>query len=257
MERKEFTPAVLKRLLGKNKIMTLVQIKEEYGTSSTMTIFRKLKELGYLTSYSHRGKYYTLEETPTFDHLGLWSCHTAWFSKYGNLLETTKIFVEDSQAGMTARELQGFINVDVKEALLSLYRKKHIERERVDGVYVYLSREKGQKRKQGLLREQRQADLKIGISLLNKELSQELNAAIILFFSLLDEQQRRFYAGLESQKYGHGGDQEIAQFLGLNVHTVARGRRELFAGEIQRERVRQSGGGRKQVEKKRQKSLKR
>ena len=76
----------------------------------------------------------------------------------------------------------------------------------------------------------------------------------ILFFSLLDEHQRRLYAGLESQKLGHGGDRKIADLLGLDVHTVARGRRELFGGEVDRERVRRQGGGRQAVEKKRRTS---
>src|SRR6266481_970445 len=38
----------------------------------------------------------------------------------------------------------------------------------------------------------------------------ELKAAILLFYSLLDEQQRRLYAGLESFKLGHGGDRQLA-----------------------------------------------
>jgi hypothetical protein len=80
--------------------------------------------------------------------------------------------------------------------------------------------------------------------------SEELKAAIILFYSLLDEQQRRLYAGLEAHKVGQGGDRKIAKFLGLDVHTVARGRRELLAGEVERQRIRQAGGGRKQTEKK-------
>ena len=91
-------------------------------------------------------------------------------------------------------------------------------------------------------------------SLSGEVLSQELKAAIILFFSLLDEKQRRLYAGLEAFKLGHGGDCQISEFLGINVHTVARGRRELFAGDVERDRVRKKGGGRKPVEKKRQRS---
>jgi hypothetical protein len=39
--------------------------------------------------------------------------------------------------------------------------------------------------------------------------------------------------------------------LGLDPHTVAKGRRELLLQEVQSERVRQSGGGRKPTEKKR------
>jgi hypothetical protein len=75
----------------------------------------------------------------------------------------------------------------------------------------------------------------------------------VLFFRLLDEQQRRLYAGLEAHKLGHGGDRRIADFLGIGVHTVARGRQDLFTNQVQRQGVRQKGGGRKLVEKKRPK----
>ena len=76
-------------------------------------------------------------------------------------------------------------------------------------------------------------------------LSHELRAAIILFYSLLDERQRRLYAGLEAHKFGHGGDRKIADLLDVDVHTVARGRRELFSSHVDRERIRRKGGGRK------------
>ena len=75
-------------------------------------------------------------------------------------------------------------------------------------------------------------------------------AAIVLFYSLLDEQQRRLYAGLESLKQGHGGDRQLAQILGLDEETVARGRQQLLEAKVQRDRVRQPGGGRPRVEKK-------
>ena len=43
---------------------TLEELKDVLGTTGTMTVFRKLKALGYLSSYSHWGKYYTLQEIP-------------------------------------------------------------------------------------------------------------------------------------------------------------------------------------------------
>jgi hypothetical protein len=76
-------------------------------------------------------------------------------------------------------------------------------------------------------------------------LPEELKAAIVLFYSLLDERQRRLYAGLEALKVGHGGDAHIAELLGIDPATVARGRRELLAGPVEPGRVRRSGGGRK------------
>ena len=80
-----------------------------------------------------------------------------------------------------------------------------------------------------------------------------MKAAIILFYSLLDEQQRRLYAGLESMKLGHGGDSVLADFLGLDPHTIAHGRRQLLEPDVEVGRIRRSGAGRKPVEKKRPK----
>jgi len=81
------------------------------------------------------------------------------------------------------------------------------------------------------------------------EISDELRAAIIFFWSSLDEQQRRLYAGLESLKLGRGGDHQIAEFLQLDPHTVAKGRRQLVAQDVEVDRVRKLGRGRKPVEK--------
>lgn len=75
-----------------------------------------------------------------------------------------------------------------------------------------------------------------------------------LFLSLLDEKQRRLYAGLESIKQGHGGGKKIARLFGLDVHTVAKGGKELWSGEMELDKVRRGGGGRKSLEKKQLKS---
>jgi hypothetical protein len=82
---------------------------------------------------------------------------------------------------------------------------------------------------------------------------EEVKAAILLFYSLLDEQQRRLYAGLESLKLGRGGDRQLADFLDLDPHTVARGRQQLLAQDVEVDRARRVGAGRKHVEKKRPK----
>jgi hypothetical protein len=75
----------------------------------------------------------------------------------------------------------------------------------------------------------------------------------VLFFALLDEKQRRLYAGLESLRLGDGGDRRIAGLLDVDPATVRRGRQELLAEDIEPDRVRRRGGGRKPLEKKRRK----
>ena len=74
----------LVHFLKQNKIATLPELKAALGTPVDVTVFRKLKEIGYLSSYSHRGRYYTLAETPVFDAQGLWSYRGVHFSRYGS-----------------------------------------------------------------------------------------------------------------------------------------------------------------------------
>jgi hypothetical protein len=245
-----FAPKILRSFLQRKQIATLQELKKALGTLSTMTIFRKLKTLGYRTSYSHRGKYYTLADIPRFNARGLWCCRNVWFSHQGNLLATAQKFVEQSPAGFTASELQALLNVEVKQSLRQLVERKRLERRPIEGVYVYFAREAGRQREQQLQREAGPSGWEMEEAAIGAGVSEELKAAIILFYSLLDEQQRRLYAGLEAHKVGQGGDRKLAKFLGLDVHTVARGRRELLAGEVERQRIRQVGGGRKKTEKK-------
>jgi hypothetical protein len=247
----KFGVEVIRSFLKKHKIATLAELKQALGTLATMTVFRKLKALGYLTSLSHRGKYYTLVDIPRFDELGLWSHQSVWFSRDGTLVATAQRLVEEASAGLTATELHAFLPVEVKEALLRLYRQERIDREEIGGGYVYFSRDSGIRRNQKMRRLERPAAWELGESLIGEDLPPELKAAMILFFSLLDERQRRLYAGLEAHKLGYGGDRKVAQFLGVDEHTVARGRQELFSDQVRRERIRNEGGGRKAVEKKR------
>ncbi len=73
-----------------------------------------------------------------------------------------------------------------------------------------------------------------------------------VFMSRLDEAQRRWYAALESQRVGHGGDRLLAQITGMDEQTIRRGREELGAELAERptEQGRQPGAGRLLTEKK-------
>ena len=92
-----------------------------------------------------------------------------------------------------------------------------IHRSEHAGLYLYTapSRE----------RRQEQLAARQALTEVEDQSPQRIRAAIVLFYSMLDEQQRRLFAGLESLKYGHGGDRKLAQWLGLHADTVARGRR--------------------------------
>jgi hypothetical protein len=132
---------------------------------------------------------------------------------------------------------------------LQLVAQGRIARQSVSGLYLYCAGDSRTRQQQLRARQSLpdQSAAPVGIPAGN--VSDELRAAIVLFASLLDEQQRRLYAGLESLQLG--GDRRIAELLGLDPHTVAKGRRQLLAQDVKTSRIRAAGGGRKPVEKKR------
>ena len=255
MRAESFHADDLVRVLRRNPIATMPELKKALGTEVDVTVFRKLKQLTYRTSYSHRGSYYTLDETAHFDENGLWSFHSVWFSRQGTLLSTAEALVEKSASGYFVEELDHLLHVGTKEPLLRLFQQKRIARESVSGLYLYCSADSALRQRQLLARRVRSAEPGLAISLAEQEVvPNEVKAAIVLFLSTLGEKQRRLYAGLESLKFGYGGDQRIADFIGMNAHTVGKGRRELLEQDLDLERIRKAGGGRKRAEKKRPKS---
>jgi len=251
----EIAPDPIVTLLRRQKIASLAQLMAVLGTNARRTVFRKLKTLRYRTSYSHRGRFYTLDELARFDELGLWTYRDVWFSAYGTLLATAAVIVAEGEAGYFVEELDNLLHVATKDALRKLVNEARLHREKLAGQFLYCSAEPSRRAQQVLTR--RALIARPGAAHPLPEaasIPDELRAAIVLFFSLLDEKQRRLYAGLESLKSGRGGDARIAELLGLDVGTVARGRRALFEQDVEIERVRRAGGGRKRVEKKRRKS---
>lgn len=231
-------------------IATMTELKDALGTNTDMTVFRKLNALGYLSSYSHRGKYYTLNNIPAFNDSGIWLHGDVCFSMHGTLRNTVEKFVSESSGGYSAAELSNELHVEVKSTLLDLVRCKKLCRELINGTYFYLSTVPEIQRQQVLTREdQYSASLDLLANEDTRTLSDHLRAAIILFVSLLDEQQRRLWAGLESLRIGHGGDTAIARLLRITPQTVARGRKELLKNDVEVQRVRREGGGRIPIKK--------
>ena len=82
----------------------------------------------------------------------------------------------------------------------------------------------------------------------DKRLHHQMN----LFLSRLDEQQRRWYVAMESNRMDAGGTLLLSQITGMDVKTIRRGRHELETdlGDRPSERIRLPGGGQPPVEKK-------
>jgi hypothetical protein len=131
----------LLKLLRRRRVVALRDLFEALGTRSRMTVFRRLREVGYRTSFTHRGQYYTLAELPEFDEWGLWFHGDIGFSRSGTLKETTAVQVEQAPDGRTHGELSHLLGVRVHNSLLELVHEGRIGRERYRGQHLYVSTE--------------------------------------------------------------------------------------------------------------------
>ena len=243
--RKVFIPKErLKDIFIKQKTATMKQLKSVLKTDISMTVYRKLRKLNYLSSSSHSGKYYTLMEIPKFNRDGLWFHKSVLFSRHGTLLETIKKLIDEAEYGYSSLELESLLKVKPNETLIKLINTKHLVRTKLNGRFVYFTVSKNERIRQELSRKRIYSEPDLSQVTPNVLLN-EIKASIILFYCTLNEKQRRLYAGLESLKLGNGGDKFISELLNLNIKTVARGRKELLGEAVEIDTVRTSGGGRK------------
>jgi len=228
----------------KMKVLSISKVKQILGTNSSATAARKLKEINAVSCYSHAGGYYTLSHIPLYDKNGLWSYNDIWFSVEGTCLKTICRLIRESEEGFFCYELDALLHIKTGNSLTKLYRERILSRRQINSKYLYLwpELEKLQlkKRMTFFLRG------KIVPGYENAEMKYYLKS----FLDILNEKQKRLFLGFESMKYGRGGDYAIAEISGINRKTIGKGRRELEAGNINMERIRIMGGGRKGLKKK-------
>ena len=129
----------LRGLFAKRLIATMDMLKKTVGTVADLTVFRKLRELDYCTSYSHRGRFYTLRELAEFDENGLWWIRSVGFSSRGTLVATAEGLVNASEAGYAVEELDAIVRVGTKDVLPKLAWEKRLRRTRIRNRNVYFS----------------------------------------------------------------------------------------------------------------------
>ena len=168
----------LLNLFHRLEAVTMPEMKQALGTQVDVTVFRKLAALGHLTSYSHRGSFYTLPAIAQFDEQGLWMSRGAWFSQRGTLLDPIATVVRAAPTGCHAGELEAGLQVPVKDALRQLTQAGRIHRSEHAGLYLYTAPTRG--------RRQEQVAARHALPPVADQEAQKIRAAVGLFYSLLD-----------------------------------------------------------------------
>jgi hypothetical protein len=133
--------AEVARLVRVRRIVDIATLEARIGERSRRSLFRDLKKLGYLSSFTHAGRYYTLPDIPQFDADGLWFHEKVGFSRLGTLKETVSHLVPEAPAGRTHGELRALLRVRVQNTLHDLHHRRAIGRRVVEGLHelVYVS----------------------------------------------------------------------------------------------------------------------
>jgi hypothetical protein len=119
----------------------------QYSISS---VRRFMAEVGYYSSFTHNGAWYTLQSIPRFGKNGLWFYRDIGFSRAGSLTKTLITLVTKSPAGMSAEMLGETLRCRCHGVLVNLWRKGSIQREKMGRCQIYFAADlhKGQRQRQ-------------------------------------------------------------------------------------------------------------
>ncbi|MFQ5696391.1 MAG: hypothetical protein ACE5HB_10415, partial [Terriglobia bacterium] len=149
-------------------------------TRSRMSVFRRLRSLGYLTSYTHSAQYYTLREIPQFDELGLWRHGDVGFCRAGTLRAALVHLVENSKGGRTHREAQDLLQTRVRDELLGHVRAGRLTRKMLDDEHwLYLSADAVRAAKQWSRRQAQKKRIAVELGPLTEAMTIEVLVAVL------------------------------------------------------------------------------
>jgi len=147
MKKVNSKPTLANKLFHKEKCLTIKDLSRvlEYSDRSVQ---RLLKKLGYYSSFTHNGKWYTLENIPEFDENGLWFYQGIGFSKWRNLTTTILYLVENSVKGLTASNLSSILSSSCPPILNKIYKACKINRVKTSRGFIYISMNSATKKRQ-------------------------------------------------------------------------------------------------------------
>ena len=127
----------LRKLFQRRMCWMIGELAEALGCA-VISVRRLLKQVGYFHSYTHNGKFYTLESVPRFNPEGIWRHRGIGFSKQGSLIATLIYLIGRSRAGLSAKELAEKLEHPCHALLTNLYKNGQLDRIKVAGQFRYL-----------------------------------------------------------------------------------------------------------------------
>jgi len=123
--------------------MSLKQLRGELSDRPRSSLYRDLKKLDLISSYTHTGQYHALNERTRFDKNGLWFFQNVGFSRYGTLKNTLVQMISHAPSGLTHKEMKLMFRIEVQKPLTDLVKSNTVTRQLLPSrIYLYLNADK-------------------------------------------------------------------------------------------------------------------
>ena len=137
MEKKEKRLDVIKTMIREEKILLFADIEKQL-LCPAVTLRRDLKAIKSMTSFTHRGKYVTLKDIPTFNKHGIWFFRGVGFARFNTSLELIVSVVENSKNGINQDEIESIMKIGISKQIQILMEQERLHRIKIGAKYVYL-----------------------------------------------------------------------------------------------------------------------
>ena len=127
------------RALFKKQPCWMIAPLAEQSDYSVPSVRRFMARIGYYSSFTHNGRWYTLASIPRFGRQGLWFYKDIGFSRAGSLTDTLAMLVSESAMGMSAEQLGQTLRCRCHSVLVSLVRQGRLQRQKPGRSFVYLA----------------------------------------------------------------------------------------------------------------------
>jgi len=130
----------VENIIRSKKIQTFEQILKQVSCSEA-TLRRDILRLKGITSFTHQGRFVTLEDIPKFDKNGIWFYRKVGFTKYRNSLELIVHLINNSKEGMNREQIQEILKIQIFQQIQTLLKRNELYRCKIGNKYIYLPEE--------------------------------------------------------------------------------------------------------------------
>jgi len=131
---------VIEDLFHDHKVLTISELAHHLDCAE-ITARRQLHALGYVSSYTHNSRYYSIKSVVKFNHHGIWCYNNICFSKFSTLKRTITHLIDNSTAGMTVSQISHILTIKCYAPLNLFYKNGYFNRIKPDKQFIYLSKQ--------------------------------------------------------------------------------------------------------------------